>query len=428
MEMRTPKQGALIALFALLAGSLLATTSGGLPIRENAGSLALVGARIYSSPTEKPIIDGVVLIENGKISAVGDKGRIKIPREMTRINCAGLTITAGFWNSHVHLAEVKWEGAATIPAPELRQQLQDISTRYGFTTVFDTGSVLENTKIIRRRIESGEVDGPRILTAGPIIFPKGGIPPTFLVQALGFMLGMMNEAGDPTQTIGIVDQTLDAGADAIKIYAATWGVNQGKKIPVEVIRAITTESHRRGKLVLAHPSNTDGLQAAIDGGVDVLVHTAPDSGKWDETLVARMKQNGVALIPTLKLFRHEGRHARASWTELEVNKAVDQLRTYARAGGTILFGTDVGYMDDYDPAEEFVLMAKAGLSFQQILASLTTAPAARFGRSNEVGSIAPGMNADLAVLAGDPASDVQAFSRVRMTLRNGKIIYRASQR
>jgi len=127
-----------------------------------------------------------------------------------------------------------------------------------------------------------------------------------------------------------------------------------------------------------------------------------------------MKQNQIALVPTLKLFRHEGRHSRAFFTELEVNKAFGQLRRYSRAGGTVLFGTDVGYMDGYDTNEEFALMARAGLSYREILASLTTAPATRFGRPNEVGRIANGMSADVVLLAGDPARDVSAFARVRV--------------
>lgn len=399
--------------------------SGQAPASDQNRSLVLVGAKIYPSPTERPIPNGVVVIENGRITAVGEKGKIKIPDRLKKLDCAGLTLTAGFWNSHVHLGETKWEDAANIPAAELSQQLTDMAIRYGFTSVFDTGSVLANTKIIRQRIESGEIGGPAILTTGPINYPKGGTPPAFLVQALGFSVAIIQEVTDPLQAATLVDKEFSDGADAIKIYAATWGVLQGTKIPVEVIRAITAEAHKRGKLVLAHPSNADGLKNSIDGGVDVLLHTAPDSNKWDNVLVTRMKAKGIALVPTLKLFRYEGRHSRASFAEIEVNKAVEQLRVYSRVGGTILFGTDVGYMDDYDPTLEYVLMGRAGLNFRQILASLTTAPAERFGASGQTGRIAVGMNADLVLLGGDPAGDLEAFSKVKYTLRHGKIIYQS---
>ena len=100
---------------------------------------------------------------------------------------------------------------------------------------------------------------------------------------------------------------------------------------------------------------------------------------WSDSLVRRMVKAGVALIPTLKLWRYELRSARLAFSRPFVQAGVDQLRAFRRAGGTVLFGTDVGYMLDYDPAEEYALMAQAGLSFADILASLTTNPARVFG-------------------------------------------------
>jgi hypothetical protein len=77
-------------------------------------------------------------------------------------------------------------------------------------------------------------------------------------------------------------------------------------------------------------------------------------------------------------------------------------------------------MDDYDTAEEYELMAQAGMDARQILASLTTAPAERFGDSARVGRIAQGLAADLVVLANDPSDDVRAFAAVRSRSETGK--------
>ena len=99
-----------------------------------------------------------------------------------------------------------------------------------------------------------------------------------------------------------------------------------------------------------------------------------------------------------------------------------QLRAYSQSGGQILFGTDVGYIQQFDTSEEFAWMSRAGMTFEQILASLTTSPAERFGYSNS-GRIAKGMDADLVVLHDDPKHDVTAFSKVRYTIRLGKVIY-----
>jgi imidazolonepropionase-like amidohydrolase len=88
-----------------------------------------------------------------------------------------------------------------------------------------------------------------------------------------------------------------------------------------------------------------------------------------------------------------------------------------------LFGTDVGYMTDYDPTREYELMAEAGMTPMQILASLTTTPAARWNEQNSRGRIAAGMQADLVVLDADPADSPRNFAAVRCAIRGGEIIY-----
>lgn len=149
------------------------------------------------------------------------------------------------------------------------------------------------------------------------------------------------------------------------------------------------------------------------------------SGTWDQALTDRMKSAHLALIPTLTLFDVEAKkaHVSAEENEMWIKLAVDELKAYAGAGGQILFGTDVGYIDHFDTGEEFTLMSRAGMSFQQILASLTTNPSERFGYSARSGRIAQGMDADLVVLNGDPARDVTALSKIHYTIRDGQVIY-----
>jgi len=100
-----------------------------------------------------------------------------------------------------------------------------------------------------------------------------------------------------------------------------------------------------------------------------------------------------------------------------------QLRAFADAGGKVIFGTDVGYMTDYDPTDDYVLLQRAGLGFAAILTTLTTAPAKRFHAGSGAGTIAAGSPADLVVLDGDPAAEIRSLARVRYTIRSGQIIY-----
>jgi len=158
-------------IFSIIFSSFAQQKSEGVKHR-----LALVRGQIYPGPLDRPILDGVVLIENGKITAVGNQDKVQIPSDVETVDCTGRTIVAGFWNSHVHFTEPKWQNSSELPAAELTAQLQQMLTRYGFTSVVDTGSLLPNTLAIRRRIESGEVAGPRVLTAGSPLYPKDGIP------------------------------------------------------------------------------------------------------------------------------------------------------------------------------------------------------------------------------------------------------------
>ncbi len=149
--------------------------------------LALVGATIHAAPAEEPIPDGVVLIEGGKIAATGPRSSVELPSDFQRLDCTGCTLTAGFWNSHVHFFERKWANAATLPAPELSRQLEDMLTRYGFTSVFDTGSTWDNTRALRDRVESGEIPGPRIRSTGEALIAQGAAPPDVVLRLMGLM-------------------------------------------------------------------------------------------------------------------------------------------------------------------------------------------------------------------------------------------------
>jgi len=392
----------------------------------DAVTLALVGGTIYTSPSDEPIRDGVILIGDATVVRVGRRTSVRVPKQARVIDCGGLTITAGFWNSHVHFLQRKWADAATLPAPELARQLEVMLTRYGFTTVFDTWSMWENTRRLRERIESSEVSGPHIFSTGETLFPPVARPPsTGGWNALGFIplerfrIASVSEA---TEGRDAARRLLDAGVDGIKVYAKTLDPD-GPAMPEAAIRAVVAESHAHEKPVFAHPTTVSGLLAAVRAGVDVLTHTTPLSGPWEPSTITEMTQARVALTPTIALWRYEGRHDRASLGDNATSTAVGQLRAFVAAGGRVLFGTDVGYMSSYDPADEYALMAESGMTPRQILASLTTAPAERFERTRAGGRITPGGAADLTILVTDPMTDVRGFTSVRYTIRRGRILY-----
>jgi imidazolonepropionase-like amidohydrolase len=263
------------------------------------------------------------------------------------------------------------------------------------------------------------VRGPRIYTVGTPIYPHDGIPYYLRESLPPDVLGLLYTPRSGAEAAAITSRQIEAGADALKLFTGSW-VERGKVLPMDaaVARAAADAAHARGKLVFAHASNVAGLEPALEARVDVLAHALDDDRGWNESHVARMKAIRMAMIPTLKLFDGQ---SFTKYIQAEVG-------TYAKAGGQILFGTDVGYMTDYDTTDEFALMAGAGLDWRAILASLTTAPAERFDETLRRGRVASGLDADLVVLGADPSADVTAFANVRYTIRGGRIVYTAPKK
>jgi imidazolonepropionase-like amidohydrolase len=277
----------------------------------------------------------------------------------------------------------------------------------------------ENTRRLRDRIESEEVPGPRLHTTGEALIPPGAIPSEAVLGVLGVMNFPAPEIADAPQAAAAARKLLDQGVDGIKLFASS---PRSPSLTESTIRAAVDEAHKVGKPVFVHPNSGADVLTAVRAGVDIVAHTTPYSGPWDETILTAMQQRRVALIPTLKIWMEFMRHDRLSAQEKTAAAETGQLRAFLDMGGTVLFGTDISYIN-YDPSEEYALMAAAGMGFRQILASLTTAPAERFGDS-KLGRIAPGLQADVVVLKGDPARNIRALADVQYTVRAGKIIYK----
>jgi imidazolonepropionase-like amidohydrolase len=384
--------------------------------------------KIYTAPDTAPLSNGTVLTTGDRIAAVGDeRARPRIPRGTRSSECRGVVV-AGFQNSHVHLMGPAFANATDKPAAELEGAISAMLTRYGVTTAFDTGSDLANTLAIRSRIDKGEVKGPRILTVGWPIYPRDGIP-FYLRDLPPAMLEQLRQPKDAAEALENVRANLAAGTDGTKLFVVTTPqLGTAVEMLPEIARAAADETHARGKLVLSHPTSIAGIRNALNAGVDIVVHTTlGERQPWDEALTREMVEKKMSLVPTLKLWPYELAKQQVPQFVVDqlVGATIEELRTFKAAGGQILFGTDVGYMHEFDPTDEYVLMSKAGLSAMDILASLTTAPAERWQESQRRGRVEPGMAADLVVLGGDPADDVKNFADVRCVFRAGKLIYSA---
>jgi imidazolonepropionase-like amidohydrolase len=378
------------------------------------GSIAVYGCKLYPSPTAPAIQNAIVLIEDGKITAVDQFGKLPVSfiGDAPRISCAGKVIVAGFWNSHVHF-ETGWHNADTAPAKDLESHMQEMLTEWGFTTVWDLGSDPANTLALRRRVEAGEVPGAQILMAGDI-FPKNGHP-VYLPPEM-----QLPEAATPQEAEQMAQGYMKMGLDGVKLFTGAFMGNKPVvNMDTSIVKAAVDVAHAQGKPVFTHPQNDAGVDHALAGGVDILAHTIPSEGHFTEGQLSQMKRQHTALIPTLTLWTTVVSDPAVQ--EQLVDAGVYELKQYFSQGGTILFGTDVGFQSKYDTSQEFEFMGRA-MGWQDILASLTTNPAMLFKASTK-GKVEKGMDGDLVVLDGDPATDVRNFAKVAYTIRAGKIIY-----
>ena len=389
-------------------------------IAANVQTLALVGGSVYASPDAAPLPDAVVVTSGGTITAIGSRGTVQIPPDARIIDCTGKTVVAGFWNSHVHFTQPAWRNAASAPAASLEEHMREMLTKWGFTTVWDLGSEPNNTLALRRRIESGEILGPQILMAGDI-FPQNGHP-VYLPAEM-----QLPEAASPQQAEQMAQQYMKMGLDGMKLFTGAFMGNKPVvNMDTAIVKAAVDVAHAEGKPAFAHPQNRVGVDHALAGGVDVLAHTIPSDGpegSFSAEEFAQMKRQHTALIPTLTLWTTVV--ADPVITDKLVNSGVGQLKAYFSEGGTILFGTDVGFTSRYDTAQEFEYMGRA-MGWRDVLASLTSNPSTFFKQPAK-GRLEKGMAADLVVLDADPASDVRNFSKVAYTIREGKIIYSGHQ-
>ncbi|MBV9532116.1 MAG: hypothetical protein JO283_13875, partial [Bradyrhizobium sp.] len=117
-----------------------------------AETLVLRGGTVYASPDAAPISNAVVVTSGGVISAVGGASEVRTPNDARLIDCAGKTVVAGFWNSHVHFTQAVWRHAGTAPAAPMTAHMQEMLTKWGFTTVWDLGSDPHDSLELRRRV------------------------------------------------------------------------------------------------------------------------------------------------------------------------------------------------------------------------------------------------------------------------------------
>jgi len=381
--------------------------------------LLLTGARVWPSPDAPVGEPTVVLVRDGVVRQVG--GDAPVAPDVPRLDLAGRVVTAGFTNCHVHLTERVWARARTARAAELQAEIDDMLLSRGFTVALDLGSDPRHTLPVVQRIASGDLRGPEILTAGATILPRRGIP-FYVRDALPWHARLLipspASAAAARRAVALRHRR---GAALTKLFTGSL-VQPDRVLPMrpEIARAAVEESHRRGLLVLAHPTNREGTEVAVRAGVDALAHV-PSVPDGTAELLREAADRGTRVIPTLHMFA-----ATVTPDDRFMAPIRDALRGFLAAGGRVLFGTDVGYLTDRDIRPELQAMAACGMSTADLLRSLTTEPAA-FLRRDDAGEVRPGARGDLTVLSrtGDDLAPGD-LADVDLVVRAGHVVHAAA--
>jgi imidazolonepropionase-like amidohydrolase len=398
---------------------------------------AFTGARLIDGTASPPIENATILVRGGRIAGIGPADRVSIPGDAARTSLAGKTVIPGLINSHGHVGDTVGLDADRYSADNVMRDLHTYAA-YGVTSVFSLGGDRQPGFAARTSQQTASLDRARIWVAGPVLEPTSPGDARRLV------------AEDAALKVDIVKIRVDDTLGTVK------------KMPPDVYRAVIDEAHKRGLRVAVHVFYLADAKAVLDAGADFIAHSVRDADV-DDALIAAMKKRDVCLSPTLKrevsTFVYESTppffsdplflaHADAAavaalkeasrQAEMRTSPAAQRykvalqvasrnLKKLSASGITIAMGTDTGppaRFQGYFELLELEMMAKAGLTPRQVLASATRDAARCLKIDREVGTLERGKWADFVALTADPLADISNVKKIDSVWISGNKVVR----
>jgi imidazolonepropionase-like amidohydrolase len=399
--------------------------------------IAVKAARMFDGRSDRTVSPGLVVVENGKITAVGGTA----PADAEVIDLGDATLLPGFIDAHVHLAMEAtdtwladfYSGIMRFPAEQAHyaELYARRTLDAGFTTVRDVGSRDYLALGLRNAINAGIAEGPRMLVSNYAIGATGGhtdgtpFPPD-RVKDRGAIEGVCN---GPEECRAAVRYQIKYGADVIKCMPSGGVLSLGDPVDApeltqEEMNAIVSEAHAWGRKVAAHCHGDAAAKIAIAAGVDSIEHGSflkPDT-------LATMKKKGTYLVPTLYAGYWVGSHADkfpapiAAKARAASSAMTTMFREAIKQGVNLAFGTDAGVEPHGGNAREFSLMTEAGLSPAAALRAAGPGGAALLGLSEDSGTLEAGKRADVVAVPGDPVADIHATEKVFFVMKQGRVV------
>ena len=300
----------------------------------------------------------------------------------------------------------------------------------GFTTVRDLGGKPEAIYALRDAIDKGYVPGPRVIAAGSSLAATGGHGDIDGVKAELLTLWTPQTICDgPYDCRRATRYAIKYGADWIKI-TATGGVlsdtatGTDQQMTDDELKEIMDTAHGLGVKVAAHAHGLDGINAALRAGVNSIDH----GSFLDQESIRLFKQTGAYLVPTLSpSFKIPGQmDGNPFFTEAIKAKALAasaaskaNFGSAYEAGVKIAFGTDSAVTKHGDNADEFGMMVESGMTEMDAIRSATVVAAELLEMSDTLGTIEPGMMADIIAVDGNPLEDITVLENVSVVIKDG---------
>ena len=435
-----------------------------------AAPLALTGATIVDSTGQPPISNGVVIVDAGRIVAIGRAGTVRIPAGATVRDLRGKYLIPGMLDANVHLmidAEPALLAQYAGHYPDLILEAAQVELKNGVTTVFDTWGPAADLKVVRDAIDAGTAEGSRIYYGGNIIGMDGPMSTDMLgtggaSQQLADQVNLRWTGGMGRElqwlTAPEVRQRTDQyiaerHPDFIK-YLASGHVNEQfiTFSPLQQ-RAIVDAAHDAHIRVIAHTTSVESLRLAVDAGVFLGVHcTATGPVPIPADIIAGMKEHGTVCGTEMRTQRaldyaaiNDHRPGRGPKTNAAV---VANTANVLKAGITVALATDGGLFaassykpgaplhemltsPDYDcdlRTGEFLWFqaaAERGWTPQQMLQAATRNVAIAYGVIGDLGTLERGKRADIVVLDADPLAGPITYKAITAVMKDGKFVDRA---
>ena len=377
-------------------------------------------ARVFDGETAQPHEGWAVLVRGQKIVAAGPSASLEAARDAKVIELPGLTLLPGLIEAHSHVllhpySETVWNDQVARESLSLRvaratNHLRN-TLQAGFTTIRDLGT--EGAAYadvgLKQAVEQNIIPGPRMIVTTRAIVATGSYGPKGFASEWRVPQGAEEADGIDSLTRVVRDQ-IGHGADWIKIYADyRWGTQgAAPTFSLEELKLVVETAKSANVPVTAHATTPEGMRRATLAGVETIEHG--DGGNAE--VFRLMKERGVALCPTLAIV-----------SDANAPRKRAAFKAALAAGVTIASGSDVGVFAHGDNARELEMMVKFGMSPLDALRSATSVNARVLHMSDKIGSVKPGLFADLIAVEGDPTLNSGALRKVKFVMKGG-VVYK----